>query len=132
VSACETIEGELRQLTTLIAATRRHVESLGSGRDSTDLRRKMDDGVQRARAMTVTVGRALKAELPPLVEQADLSAREKASVGSGGLFAAWAVECHPPRWAGRCRSVCPRSPLHRPNSRTLACSPACSRRAACS
>jgi hypothetical protein len=39
--ACETIERELKKLTTIISTTRKQVEAVGSSRDSEDLRKKL-------------------------------------------------------------------------------------------
>lgn len=75
--ACSTVEDELRKLTSGVASLRKLVETIGGVRDSADVRAKVSAAITRARDGVAAVGEALKSDVAPEAERADLSAKDK-------------------------------------------------------
>jgi hypothetical protein len=77
LTCCETAERELRKLAASVAAARKLVEGVGSARDSDDLRKKLQLGLDKGRESSKLLSALLKNELAPAVDAPELGQRER-------------------------------------------------------
>ena len=77
LAVCEAIERELKKLTALVAATQKQVDAVGTPKDSLELRKKIEAGIQKGKELSKAVSAQLRDELPALADASELTPKER-------------------------------------------------------
>lgn len=73
----DTVERDLKKLTSMVAATRSQVEKLGGKGDSSDLRKRIDANIAKGRDIVKSLGGQLKTDFESHIRSADITRTEQ-------------------------------------------------------